>query len=293
MKIFAAGWLTRNERIACTGSTRLGSPSTTTASGAPPATAHAPRSTSAKAAARAHLGAEAAPRLGRHVPGRDRLDARGAPERLLGDVHARAVVGGEEDDAGRIGQRLLMDPLDRLDGAAARRRQAAARAGRHRPDQDEFADGDGTPVVDQPLLLERVLGRRCVRQRGVDLAVAHGFQHRQRGTRHQQHGDPGIGAERVLQAARQPGLDERHVDAHSQRPGPSGRTLGARRPAQHRRSRGGDDEGTAAQHRTIIAGAPATAGRPGCATPGLHWRNAKKAHAPSPARPPDPVAEGA
>ena len=59
-----------------------------------------------------------------------------------------------------------------LDAAPHRRRQAAADVRRRRSDEDEFARRDRAPVVDQPLLVERVLGGRRVDEGGVDLAVA-------------------------------------------------------------------------------------------------------------------------
>src|SRR5262249_42593196 len=64
------------------------------------AAVHAPRAALDERvrAARANLRGEAGAGLGARVPRRGRSDPCDAPERLLGDVHSRAVAGREKDD---------------------------------------------------------------------------------------------------------------------------------------------------------------------------------------------------
>ena len=217
-----------------------------TASGAPPSAAQAPRSTSAYAplarawamngcfgSAATYHGAAGAIFAARQSA----CSATCAPE---------PSTGGQEDQAGRIGIGLDADLVERLDAALAGRRQAAARRlRRRRTDQDELALGDQPAVVDQALGVERLLGVGDVQQRGVDLAVANRIEHGERRPGNEQDGDPGIGAEGMLQAARQSRFDQRAVGAEPQRPAALARLrrLGERRaapaPPRVRREGGG------------------------------------------------------
>ena len=272
MKILPAGWLTRNDRIAWTDSASSGSPSARTASGAPPSGRPGAALDQRVGAARAHLRREGRPGVGGDVPGRHRLDARRPPERLLGDVDAGAVVGGQEDEARRVGRGLGAQALEHLDAALHRRRQAAADFRRRRSDQDEFPRRDRAAVVHQALLLERVLGGRRVDEGGVDLAVARRLEHRQGRPGNEQHGDAGIGAEGALEAARQARFGQGAVDAEAHRAAPLGRLLRARAAGERRRRQGSGDEEAAARHpphycgrrpRSPGRGVAGTAGRKG------------------------------
>ena len=170
-------------------------------------------------ALRAHLGDERLLRIGGDVPRRGGRDLRRAPERLLGDVRAGAVTGGQEHQAGRVGVGLDADLVERLDAALAGRRQAAARRlRRRRTDQDELALADGSAVVDQALGGERLLGVGDVQEGGVDFAFAKRIEHGERRPGNEQEGDPGIGAEGLLQAACESRFDQRPVGAEPQRP---------------------------------------------------------------------------
>ena len=242
-------------------------------------------------AARAHLRREGRPGVGGDVPRRHRLDARGAPERLLGDVDAGAVVGGQEDEArrvgrglGRAGARATSMPLCAGGG------RPAADLRRRRPDEDELARRDRAAVVHQPLLLERVLGGRRVGEGGVDLAVARRLEHRQGRPGNEQHGDAGVGAEGVLEAARQARFGEGAVDAEAQRAAPLGRLLRARAAGEAVVARAAATKRRRLGIRALLR--PATAvpwsrGSPGPpvdtgSTPGLHWRHPQSKRAAAP-----------
>ena len=69
-----------------------------------------------------------------------------------------------------------------------------------------------------PCRVERFLGLGRVDERRVDLAVADRLEHGERRAGNDQDGDAGIGAERVLQAARQARVDQGAIDAEAQRP---------------------------------------------------------------------------
>ena len=89
-------------------------------------------------AAGTHLRGEARPRRRRSTyHGATGSMLRRPPERLLGDVGARAVAGRQEDEARRVGRRPARgSALERLDAAAARA-AAGGRAtfARRRPDE--------------------------------------------------------------------------------------------------------------------------------------------------------------
>ena len=141
---------------------------------------------------------------------------RGAPERLLDDMRSRAVAGREEHYGLGGCRSQLLDAGEHIDAAVARRRQLAANS-RHRPDDDELTGGDHVAVMHEPLLVEGGFGRGRVGERGVDFAVANRVEHGQRGPRHHLHGDAGIGAERLLEIARQARLDQGPVGTEAQR----------------------------------------------------------------------------
>jgi hypothetical protein len=285
MKILPAGWLTRNERIACTDSTSAGSPSTSTVSGAPPCRAHA--LDQGVGAAGARLGDQRLLRIGVDVPGRDRRDPRGAPERLLGDVHAGAVAGGQEDEAVRIGIGPDPDDVERLDAAVPGRRSAPAgawRSRRRRPDQDELALGDRLPIMDQALPVQVGLGLRDVEQRGIDLAVLERFEHRHRRPGNKQHGDARVGTERVLQALRQARRDERVVDPEAQRPAAIGWSFGDGRAGPQRRDAGGEEQAPADHRPHYRGGLVRTAGLPAASPRGYTAGHPRTCARPAPQR---------
>ena len=94
--------------------------------------------------------------------------------------------------------------------------------------------------MDQPLRGKRLLGVRDVQEGGVDFALAERIEHGERRSGNEQDGNSGIGAERVLQAARESRLDQRPVGAEPQRPAAFARLgrLGEHRAGGCRRQRG-------------------------------------------------------
>ena len=254
MKILPAGCVIRNERIACTDSTSIGSPSTITISGAPPwanqaprsTTAHAPRARtcatkSARASAVAYQGAAGSICAARQSACSTRCVPEPSPA-----LRESRLPGLRRHHLLEVGQRI--------DAAAARRRRLAPlRRSRCRADDDEFARGDRPAVVDEALLVEAGLGVGRIGQGCIDFAVPRRFEHAQGRAGDEFHGDAGIGAEGLPQRARQARFDERTVDAEAQRPERSRCDLGADRRRCDQRQRSGK-QGTAL-HRPIIAAA--------------------------------------